>query len=174
MTAATVMGQIRSAMRGYLLLDDDPGTILSLLDGFLAQQPTERLATAVLNVDSGEAVIASAGHPPPLVGNLQAALRFPTLLPGPPLGVGDAHYGSSVASLAPLDVLCFYTDGLIELGRSGEANRMQTLANTVSSNASASGDHIAAAIMHALADREKPADDAALLVAKWRGSPGHA
>lgn len=177
MTAATVMGQIRSAMRGYLLLDDDPGAVLGLLDGFLAQQPTERLATmvlAVLMVDSGEAVIASAGHPPPMVGNLQAAMPFPALLPGPPLGVGDAEYGSVMTTLAPLDVLCFYTDGLIELGRPGEASRTQTLAETVSSNTSASSDHIAATIMRALADREKPADDAALLVAKWRGSRGHA
>ena len=72
MTAATFMGQLRSALRSYLMLNSDPGIVLSLLAEYALKSESQRLATAVLcvlNSATGDLELASAGHPPPLMVN---------------------------------------------------------------------------------------------------------
>jgi len=69
MVAATSMGQLRSAIRAYLRLTERPGEVLEMLDDFAAGQGG-RLATvalAVVDLSTGQLVVASAGHPPPLL-----------------------------------------------------------------------------------------------------------
>ena len=60
MAAATVMGQVRSALRAYLMLNRDPAVVLSLLNEFSIRSESKRLATAavaVLNSKSGELLL---------------------------------------------------------------------------------------------------------------------
>jgi serine phosphatase RsbU (regulator of sigma subunit) len=61
---------------------------------------------------TGEVVIASAGHPPPLIGEGTAVgiVRVDT---GPPLGAGPAPRPDAHACLPPGGAMLFYSDGLL-------------------------------------------------------------
>jgi PAS domain S-box-containing protein len=177
-TAATVMGQLRSAIRAYLFIADDPGIVLGLANRFLMGQEGGRFATAViavLDTTSGEITLASAGHPPPVVQRPNQSLSSMDLTPGPPLGVGtDAEpYPVTKAELSSSDVLAFYTDGLIDVGHSSSSVRMERLAQALAASGSHSSDEIAEAIMFSLTEVDQRIDDGALLVMKFtQRAPG--
>ena len=104
MAAATIMGQLRSALRAYLLLDQDPGQVLALLDRYLGRQPQERLATAlvaVLDLTSGKLALASAGHPGPYLSGPDGSALLFAPSPGPPLGVGGGRHPVRECVLEP-------------------------------------------------------------------------
>jgi serine phosphatase RsbU (regulator of sigma subunit)/anti-sigma regulatory factor (Ser/Thr protein kinase) len=114
--AASAMGQLRHALRGYALEGHPPAGVLERLDHLLEHQ--DQMATAlyaVLEVSTGCLVFASAGHPPALVvaGDGPAAY-----LSGPrhaPLGTRlTSTYEQSATTLAPGATLLLYTDGLVE------------------------------------------------------------
>jgi serine phosphatase RsbU (regulator of sigma subunit)/anti-sigma regulatory factor (Ser/Thr protein kinase) len=116
--AASVMGQLRNALRAYALEGHDPATVLRQLDGMAHTLENRELATAVYAVfdpEQGALDYAVAGHPPPL---LIGADGTSTLLEegrGPPLGaLLDASFPQASALLRPGDTLLLYTDGLIE------------------------------------------------------------
>jgi PAS domain S-box-containing protein len=166
MTAATVMGQLRSAMRAFFQLHDDPGVVLSLLSAFLARQNVGRFATAlvsVLDVTTGAMAIASAGHPPPYVQRA-GSLAPMTVTPGPPLGLSTDHYPVDTALVTPADVVILYTDGLIDIGRENAQRLEADLASTLSTLASAPCEQIADMVMRQVAEGDRRVDDGALLV----------
>ena len=175
MAAATVMGQLRNAMRAYLLLEDDPGTVLTLLDSFLTQQATNRFATAallVLNPQDGEARFSSAGHPPPMVWGRSGRIAPLAVEPGPPIGVGGGRFPVEDVTLAPLDTLVFYTDGLLEVGRPDHLAQLEELIGAIGAigvRGATSCDEMADRILQTLTKRSRRVDDAALIVATWPG-----
>ena len=69
--AATVMGQVRAALRAYAVLDPDPAAVLARLDRFMGEgSDLEEIATvayAVLDPATGVLEHASAGHLPVVV-----------------------------------------------------------------------------------------------------------
>ncbi|HSK60673.1 MAG TPA: SpoIIE family protein phosphatase, partial [Actinomycetospora sp.] len=68
--AAAVMGQLRTALSGYLLAGHGPAEALGLLDGLTARIPGARASTAmclVLDPHRGELRWARAGHLPALL-----------------------------------------------------------------------------------------------------------
>ena len=137
MTAATVMGQLRSALRAYLMLNRDPGVVLSLLNEFALKSESPRLATAtlaVLNSESGEIELASAGHPAPLMSVGQTQATSVPLTTGPPLGVHRYTYPVVTSTLQPGARLVFYTDGLIDVGRPGAEQKLAQLALSMASH----------------------------------------
>ena len=78
LTAATVMGQLRSACRALLLEQPSPGAALAALDRFAARLPGARCTTAfcaVLTLATGELVYSSAGHPPPIMVHADGTTR---------------------------------------------------------------------------------------------------
>ena len=167
MTAATIMGQLRSAMRAFFQLYDDPGLVLSLLSTFLSDQNAERFATAliaVLDQTTGDLAIASAGHPPPFVQRIGGSPTLLQITPGPPLGVGTGGYPVDGATLAVSDLLILYTDGLIDVGRENAPGRTERLADILTTHGSRSCDEIADAVMRQITDSDQPVDDGALLV----------
>ncbi len=167
MIAATVMGQLRSAMRAFLSLDDDPGRTLALLDRFLVRQPVGRIATAliaVLDVGSGALEIASAGHPPPVVGGHVHPAAPLLLTPGPPLGAGQAGYPVTGVTLMRPAVLAFYTDGLIDEGRPGGSRRLDSLTACLDDRPARSCEETADAVLDELAPDVVGGDDIALMV----------
>jgi len=107
--------------------------VLSVAENFLLGLAVERMVTvAVASVcpATGTVTVASAGHPPPLLGD-GSAVRAVEVDTGPPLGAGPALRAESQASLAPGGVLLFYTDGLLgPLLAVGEA--MDELGNCLS------------------------------------------
>jgi PAS domain S-box-containing protein len=175
MTAATVMGQLRSALRAYLMLNREPGVVLSMLNEFALKSESPRLATAtlaVLNSATGAIEVASAGHPAPLmsVGNTPATSVPMTT--GPPLGVHRYTYPAVTSTLEPGALLVFYTDGLIDVGRPGAEQKLDQLARAMESQPSGACDELADRILlEQVGPEGKSLDDVALLVVEWEGPP---
>jgi serine phosphatase RsbU (regulator of sigma subunit) len=119
--AAVCMGQARSILRA-LAVDRSgipPGELLTRFDAVLDQLRMTRTATCVyakLDHRDGQwhAVIANAGHPPPLwIADGEA--RFLEAAPETLLGAGREARRSSVGvALPPGSTLLLYTDGLVE------------------------------------------------------------
>ena len=175
MTAATVMGQLRSALRAYLMLNRDPGVVLSLLNEFALKSESQRLATAtlaVLNSVSGAIELARAGHPAPLMSAGQTPAASVPLTTGPPLGVHRYTYPAVRSTLQPGARLVFYTDGLIDVGRPGAEQKLAQLAQSMESHPSGECDELADKILlEQIGPDGKSFDDVALLVVEWEGPP---
>jgi PAS domain S-box-containing protein len=173
-TAATVMGQLRSALRAYLMLTSDPGRALVLLDSFASSQPIGRLATAclaVLDARTGSLEIASAGHPPPYLVAHGSPPDVLAVRPGAPLGVGTGRYPSISYSLESPAHLVFYTDGLIAGGRGGYDLPLEAFPHPVIDSSVQGCEELADAVLSTMAGSEQETDDIAVLVVGWQAVP---
>jgi serine/threonine-protein kinase RsbW len=115
--AATVMGQLRNALRAYALDDHDPADTLDRLARFGDRVGLERMATvvfAVLDPQTGELTVASAGHPQPIIVTESGAAFVVAFPSDPPLGVVLAPHRQYTTLLEPRAAVVLYTDGLIE------------------------------------------------------------
>ncbi|MET9905014.1 SpoIIE family protein phosphatase [Streptomyces sp. NPDC006446] len=112
--AATVMGQLRSALHSLAMEGAGPAQVLARLDAYLQSLGTERFATclyAVYNPHRHRLRYAASGHLPPLlVASDTAYLELPPALP---LGLGSTPADREVA-FPPGTSLLLYTDGLVE------------------------------------------------------------
>ncbi|MFF4013824.1 SpoIIE family protein phosphatase [Streptomyces sp. NPDC001843] len=114
--AATVMVEIRHALRAYCVEDSDPRLLAARLDRMLQHHHPDVTATVCLvlvDPDSGRVRVANAGHIPPLVvrdGNRAEYVRAA----GPLLGLGLERPPATELLLRPADRLLMVTDGLIE------------------------------------------------------------
>lgn len=157
LTAATVMGQVRSACRALLLENPSPAAALSGLDRFAARLPGAQCTTAVcavLNPDTGELVYSSAGHPPPILVNADGTSRMLEDGHAIALGVRPEWSRPEAHVIVPARAtLLFYTDGLVErrrrplndgisrvaaLARDGQASTLDALADQIMSGLSPS------------------------------------
>ncbi|MER7589265.1 SpoIIE family protein phosphatase [Micromonospora sp. NPDC127501] len=116
--AAAAMGQLRNALRAYVLEGFDPGESLTRLNRLVGSTEGRSFATVVcllFNPRTGRLRYASAGHPSPLLitGGDVAFLHDRAL--GPPVGaLPGATYESVEGELPAGTRLLLYTDGLIE------------------------------------------------------------
>jgi serine phosphatase RsbU (regulator of sigma subunit) len=116
LAAATLMGQLRTAMRAYAMDLPEPGEVLTKLHALIRHIDPDHCATAVLAMvtPGGQMSFATAGHPPPLLREADDTVRCLEYL-DPMLGLPiDHQYATSTLTLRPGSVLLFYTDGLIE------------------------------------------------------------
>ncbi len=115
--AASVMGQVRAAVRAYARLDLPPAEVLELLDATVLELAEGQLVTCIYGVYDPtlhEFRYANAGHLPPLVSSSgQPTVRLAGAT-DPPLGVGSTRYDEQMVVLAPGAVIVLYTDGLVE------------------------------------------------------------
>jgi anti-sigma regulatory factor (Ser/Thr protein kinase) len=116
--AASLMAQLRNALRAYVWEGQRPGAVLSHLNGLLYGLEREGMATCSLGIlDPVKNILrfANAGHPPFLRLSDGAEAEFLGEGLGPPIGaVPFASYREELVQLATDDTLVFYTDGLIE------------------------------------------------------------
>jgi serine phosphatase RsbU (regulator of sigma subunit)/anti-sigma regulatory factor (Ser/Thr protein kinase) len=116
--AASMMGQLRSAIRAYALQGDAPATMLMRLNSFLLQLADDTMATVLLaSVDhrAGEVTLVSAGHPPALLVAPGGESSWLTRGRGVPIGALDEPgYREATEPLEPGSTLVLYTDGLVE------------------------------------------------------------
>jgi len=116
--AASTMGQLRSAVRSYALIESDPAVLLQRLNRYHCSMAWDDMATVLLVViDPAAATVeyASAGHPPPLVVGPDGDGAYLVGGRGAPLGALDhPPYESAKADLEAGSTLLVYTDGLIE------------------------------------------------------------
>jgi anti-sigma regulatory factor (Ser/Thr protein kinase) len=146
-----------------------PGEVLEKLNRLLRQLEPGRTATlvyVVLDPHGGELVVASAGHPPPLVNPADGEPWFVELPGSIPLGASRyVRYDEVELELEPGSMLALYTDGLVE--RAGESldAGLQRLAETVSAGY-ANLEHLGDALVDVMLPDGPGDDDAALLVAR--------
>jgi PAS domain S-box-containing protein len=114
--AATAMGRLRAAGNALAHTGMDPRCLLESLEAAV-DEPNGEWATClylVMDPNTGEAVVSSAGHLPVLVHSPnRPAYELPAPLSAP-LGVGGVPPMEARFSLRDPAVLAFYTDGLVE------------------------------------------------------------
>lgn len=121
--SAVVMGRLRSALRAYTLVSDNPAQALTLLDRKIHHFEAGNLATvlyATISPDRSAMRISIAGHLRPVLAVPGLAATVPELPVDPPLGLGPRQPQRQYTEL-PLptgSVVVCYTDGLVE--RRGE------------------------------------------------------
>jgi GAF domain-containing protein/anti-sigma regulatory factor (Ser/Thr protein kinase) len=116
--AAATMAQLRNGMRALTLDATSPSETLTKLNLLLESYidvPFATVAYLVLDPDTLEVALVSAGHPPPLVVSQNAPVRFLEGGGGLPLGVNaEAGYEEYTTTLTRGSIVVLYTDGLVE------------------------------------------------------------
>ncbi|MFE3637737.1 SpoIIE family protein phosphatase [Streptomyces sp. NPDC059168] len=180
--AAATMGQLRSAVRAFALGDRPPDEVLSGTNRLLIDLDPGQFASCCyvrLDPATGQALVARAGHPPPLLrspGGRTSVLDIPG---GVVLGVDPrARYPVTPLLLEPRAVLALYTDGLVERPGADIDDGIAALAQALSRAGTAVGrrsgslagvaDRITATARNAT---DRP-DDVALLLTTRRPARG--
>ncbi|WP_084728870.1 SpoIIE family protein phosphatase [Streptacidiphilus neutrinimicus] len=183
--ASATMGQLRSAVRTLSDADLPPDELLTHLDDLvirLAADTDTDTATgaertpvadvgatclyAVYDPVSGRCSLARAGHPPPAVARPDGTTTVLDLPAGPPLGLGGLPFEAAETVLPEGSLLALYTDGLIENRQRAVDAGLDALQQSLTAP-DGSLDALCDRIVTALLP-ERPADDAALLVARMR------
>ncbi|WP_433795403.1 PP2C family protein-serine/threonine phosphatase [Actinoplanes sp. CA-252034] len=169
LASAVVMGRVRSALRAYALICDDPAEALTLLDRKVQHFEAGSLTTALYAMISPGrdlAIISTAGHLRPVLAGPDGPAALVAVPVDPPLGVmrPDRPRRSTAVPLAPGALLLCYTDGLVE--RRGEVidTGLERLVALVRADAP---DAVCATVMSEAADA-LPTDDVAVLAVRRR------
>ncbi|GAA4692201.1 hypothetical protein Prum_038700 [Phytohabitans rumicis] len=132
--AATVMAELRHAVRAYAVEGHPPGAVLHRVDVMMRTLLPGELATLcllLLDPGTGRIRMASAGHLPPLVVTRDRKVRYHEHL-ATLLGV-RAHRPDDIEFTLPKGgTLVLFTDGLIERRGSDIDEGLSTLANAAS------------------------------------------
>ncbi|WP_325002920.1 SpoIIE family protein phosphatase [Intrasporangium sp.] len=119
LVAASVMGQLRSALAALTVADVGPPQALAALDQIARHNPNATASTAVklvLDPELGFAAYSSAGHLPPLLAHADGRVDELNDALGPPLAVTEqvTRRPLSTVNITPGNTLLLYTDGLVE------------------------------------------------------------
>jgi hypothetical protein len=169
-TAASLMGQLRTATRTLATLDLTPAQILTRLDQITADLTDAETSATCLYAScdpaTGSCDIARAGHPPPAIARPGHRPVFPRLPAGLPLGTGltDGPYKATRLHLPRDSTLLLYTDGLIEDPAADISTGMARLARTLKRVSEVPVTDACDTLLAALAP--SPADDLAILMAR--------
>jgi serine phosphatase RsbU (regulator of sigma subunit)/anti-sigma regulatory factor (Ser/Thr protein kinase) len=121
LAAATVMGQLRSALAACALTAASAADALTVLDAYAAELPGARSTTvvyAIVNVVEGWLEYASAGHPYPLYVSPDGDARYLDGAQGMPLcGSLSGTRASRRIPFPAGSTIILYSDGLIERRR---------------------------------------------------------
>ncbi|WP_327287395.1 SpoIIE family protein phosphatase [Streptomyces sp. NBC_01198] len=116
--AAALMGQIRTAVHSYATTGTRPEEVLSRTNQLLLDLNTDLFCSCLyahIDASGHRVVLASAGHPPPVLRHPDGHAEVLDLPPGLLLGVtGDAQFESVELQVRPGTLLALYTDGLVE------------------------------------------------------------
>ncbi|NRQ35412.1 SpoIIE family protein phosphatase [Nonomuraea sp. NN258] len=119
MTAAALMGQVRTAIRAFTVTDAGPGEVLRHANRLMIELGTDLFTSCLLvHVDLRLRTFcaASAGHPPPLLCLPERHTEVIDVPVGPLLGIdSDADYPTVNVPFPPQAILVMYTDGLVEV-----------------------------------------------------------
>lgn len=168
LTAATVMGQVRSACRALLLDHASPAAALMVLDRFAARLPGAQCTSAVcvvLDPNTGEVDYSSAGHPPPILVTADDSTRLLDDGHSILLGVRPGWPRPEARMTMPArSTLVLYTDGLVERRGSALDDGIARVAATVRQCRAGTLDEMADQTMSASAPISGYQDDVVLLL----------
>ncbi|MFF7275388.1 SpoIIE family protein phosphatase [Streptomyces griseorubiginosus] len=172
-TAAGLMGQIRTAVRAYTTVGQTPEEVMRSTNRLLIDLGAELFASCLylgLDPERGRAVMARAGHPPPLLRRPDGRVRVLDLAGGPLLGIdGSAGYPTTEVELAPGSVLALYTDGLIESPGVDIEDALAELGRQLAETGDRPLDELAYELVRRSAAARERNDDVALLLLRADG-----
>ncbi|MER6529788.1 GAF domain-containing SpoIIE family protein phosphatase [Streptomyces sp. NPDC001508] len=171
-TAAGLMGQIRTGVRAFTTGGQSPAEVMSSTNRLLIDLGAELFASCLyLRLDPvrGRAVMTRAGHPPPLLRRPDGRVRVLDLAGGPLLGIdAAATYPATEVGLAPGSLLALYTDGLIESPGIDIEDALADLGELLATAGNQSLEYLADEVVrHSVAARRR-ADDVAVLLLRAR------
>ncbi|MCQ0005892.1 PP2C family protein-serine/threonine phosphatase [Actinomadura madurae] len=117
LTAAAIMGQMRTAVRTLAAEDMRPGRLLRQLDGLARRLGEDYLATclyAVYDPVERRCTLANAGHVPPVLVSAGGESRVLPVPSGVPIGVGGEPFEAVEVKVEDGAQLVLCTDGLLE------------------------------------------------------------
>ncbi|HUP87395.1 MAG TPA: SpoIIE family protein phosphatase [Acidimicrobiales bacterium] len=165
--AASLMGQLRNALRAYALEGHPPATVVDLLNDLacgLGRGYVATLVFAALDAVSGQLRVVNAGHPPPLIIDGQERAIFFEGAAGVPLGVLPGYaYREATTPLRPGAGVVLYTDGLVESRHTPLDDGLERL-RAAAEGADVDTDSLCERILQRGA--EAGADDTAILIAR--------
>ncbi|MFD0660849.1 PP2C family protein-serine/threonine phosphatase [Thermocatellispora tengchongensis] len=176
MTAAALMGQVRTAIHAHTAAGAGPGEVLKHTNRLLIDLRAELFTSCLLvhtDLRLRTFCAASAGHPPPLLCPPNRPADRVDVPVGLLLGIDpDADYPVLQAPFPPGAVLALYTDGLIETPGIDLDHAIGALAVHLTRAAHQPLHRLTGTLLgHASSVRQR-ADDMALLLLKH--SPGDA
>ncbi|WP_210587231.1 SpoIIE family protein phosphatase [Streptomyces sp. GESEQ-35] len=171
-TAAGLMGQLRTAVRAYTAVGQAPEEVMRSTNRLMIDLGADLFASCLylrLDPARGRAVMARAGHPPPLLRRADGRVRVLDLAGGPLLGIdASATYPTTEVDLAPGCVLVLYTDGLIESPGIDIEDALADLGQRLGDAGDLPLEELADRLVERSAATEERLDDVALLLLRAR------
>ncbi|MEY9886510.1 PAS domain S-box-containing protein [Catenulispora sp. MAP5-51] len=168
LSAASVMGQLRSACRALLLQEASPSRVLKALDDFAVGVPGAVCTTVfcgVLDPGTGTLTYSSAGHPPGILVHADGSTHLLEQGRSLPLAVkSDLARAEGVCAIPARSTLLLYTDGLVERRRRSISAGIDAAGAVVRAGRDAAVDDLATDLMTSLAPAGGYDDDVALLL----------
>ncbi|MEU2928191.1 SpoIIE family protein phosphatase [Streptomyces sp. NPDC007251] len=167
--AATLMGQMRTALRAYAAEGHTPDVVVAHANRLLLDMETDLFATCAyvdVDMEQGTAWCVRAGHLQPVLRHPDGTTEIMAAEGGPPLGVlGQADFPMTPLRLLPGTVIALTTDGLVESPDADIDVGMDRLARELSAADPAHLGLVADALLTG-AHRD---DDVALLLMRYDG-----
>jgi len=165
--AASVMAEIRTALRAYMMQGHKLTRVVAMLNDLLVSMGRSRGATLsilALDPEAEELEVVTAGHLPPLLIEPNGRTRLLEQRHGLPVGVRAGHdYQSSSYPFPTGSRLLLYTDGLIERRNESIDAGLQRLTLAAEAAAQRPDSPLADGVYRALLDETPLEDDVALL-----------
>ncbi|AEA24586.1 protein serine/threonine phosphatase with GAF(s) sensor(s) [Pseudonocardia dioxanivorans CB1190] len=165
LNASVAMSRLRSAMRAYALVSDDPSEMLRRLDEQTRHFEPDVMATvlcAVVEPTLDVARVSSAGHPPPIravPGHPGELVEMPA---DPPIGLTRSRRRhTTMVDLPAGGGLVLYTDGLVERRHESLDTGLQRLMSAV---VPGPAELVCSTVMGRMIGNHQAVDDVALLV----------
>ncbi|MGW3990493.1 SpoIIE family protein phosphatase [Streptomyces sp. NPDC004830] len=167
--AATLMGQMRTALRAYAVEGHPPDVVVAHANRLLMDMESELFATCCyvdVDLEEGAAWCVRAGHLPPVLRQPDGRTEIAEAEGGPPLGViTQAEYPMSPLRLQPGTLIALATDGLVETPESDIDQGMARLAAQFARTAPTDLGLVADALL----GNAPRSDDVALLLLRYDG-----
>jgi serine phosphatase RsbU (regulator of sigma subunit) len=170
--AVAVMARARFTIRAYLVDGDDPALVLEKCSQQFDIAVDGHMTTALVGVGdwrTGEMIVASAGHPPPVLLT-DAGTSFVDVTPGRPLGAGLGPHPRTTFTMPPGATLFCFTDGLVERRGEDIDTGLARLADVLSQAPDRPVDELVAHALDTMRHDNAP-DDIATLAIRWTGAP---
>jgi anti-sigma regulatory factor (Ser/Thr protein kinase) len=167
--AASVMGQVRTAVRAFGIEGHRPAAVVGLVHDLLRSvYGGDQMVTmlyAVVDPVTLEARIVNAGHPSPMVLGSETGVRFLESSVDLPLGLSwELPYGESVTQLRSGETVVLYTDGLVDRRDVSIDDGLARLRSAAAELEGVEVDDLCGGLVEALVPADA-ADDVAILAA---------